>query len=101
MGSRTGQGLRRDEGETGSVLAEGFGDPALGQFVLADHALGVDPLGYIRRTIKPSIGSTQVRKVRGGGSTTLRHYADPVPDVDRRAAAYLAQLTAGPATQSG
>jgi integrase len=30
----------------------------------------------------------------GGGATTLRHYADPVPEVDRRAAAYLAQLTA-------
>jgi len=30
-------------GETGSVLAERFGDPALGQFVLADDALGVDP----------------------------------------------------------
>ncbi len=33
----------------------------------------------------------------GGGATTLRHYADPVPEVDRRAAAYLAQLTAGSA----
>jgi len=31
----------------------------------------------------------------GGGATTLRHYADPVPEVDRRAAAYLARLTAG------
>ena len=30
-----------------------------------------------------------------GGATTLRHYADPVSEVDRRAAAYLAQLTAG------
>jgi integrase len=28
-----------------------------------------------------------------GGSTTLRHYADPVSEVDRRAAAYLSQLT--------
>ena len=37
----------------------------------------------------------------GGGATTLRHYADPVPEVDRRAAANLAQLTAGSATQSG
>ena len=36
----------------------------------------------------------------GGGATTLRHYADPVPEVDRRAAAYLAQLTAGSAPQS-
>ena len=34
----------------------------------------------------------------GGGATTLRHYADPVPEVDRRAAAYLAQLTARGAT---
>jgi hypothetical protein len=31
----------------------------------------------------------------GGGPTTLRHYADPVPEVDRRAAAYLAELTKG------
>jgi hypothetical protein len=30
----------------------------------------------------------------GGGATTLWHYADPVPEVDRRATAYLAQLTA-------
>jgi integrase len=29
-----------------------------------------------------------------GGATTLRYYADPVSEVDRRAAAYLAQLTA-------
>jgi integrase len=36
-----------------------------------------------------------------GGATTLRHYADPVSEVDRRAAAYLAQLTAGSAAQSG
>jgi hypothetical protein len=27
-----------------------------------------------------------------GGATTLRHYADPVPEVDRRAAAYLSRL---------
>ena len=37
----------------------------------------------------------------GGGATTLRHYADPVPEVDRRAAAYLAQLTAGSPSQNG
>jgi integrase len=36
----------------------------------------------------------------GGGATTLRHYADPVPEVDRRAAAYLAKLTARSATTS-
>jgi integrase len=32
-----------------------------------------------------------------GGATTLRHYADPVSEVDRRAAVYLAHLTAGSA----
>jgi integrase len=32
----------------------------------------------------------------GGGATTLRHYADPVSEVDRRAAAYLSQLTGPP-----
>ena len=32
----------------------------------------------------------------GGGATTLRHYADPVPEVDRRAATYLAKLTGRP-----
>jgi integrase len=31
----------------------------------------------------------------GGGATTLKHYADPVSEVDRRAAAYLAELTKG------
>jgi integrase/DNA-binding transcriptional regulator YhcF (GntR family) len=38
----------------------------------------------------------------GGGATTLKHYADPVAEVDRRAAAYLSQLTSGAAvlTQS-
>ena len=35
-----------------------------------------------------------------GGATTLRHYADPVSEVDRRAAAYLAQLTAGSASDA-
>jgi integrase len=37
----------------------------------------------------------------GGGATTLRHYADPVPEVDRRAAAYLAKLTVRSAAESG
>jgi integrase len=36
----------------------------------------------------------------GGGATTLRHYAEPVPEVDRRAAAYLAKLTAPSAAKS-
>jgi integrase len=29
----------------------------------------------------------------GGGATTLKHYADPVSEVDRRAAAYMTKLT--------
>jgi integrase len=33
-----------------------------------------------------------------GGATTLRYYADPVSEVDRRAADYLANLTAQTAT---
>jgi hypothetical protein len=32
---------------------------------------------------------------RGGGATTLRHYADPVPEADRIGAAYRAQPVAG------
>jgi integrase len=31
----------------------------------------------------------------GGGATTLKHYAGPVSEVDRRATAYLAELTGG------
>jgi hypothetical protein len=38
--------------------------------------------------------NTAARLGHSGGATTLWHYADPVPEVDRRAAAYLAQLTA-------
>jgi integrase len=37
----------------------------------------------------------------GGGATTLRHYADPVSEVDRRASAYMAQLTAGGGSGQG
>jgi integrase len=37
----------------------------------------------------------------GGGATTLRHYADPVSEVDRRASAYMAQLTAGGGSSQG
>lgn len=41
------------------------------------------------------IRNTAARLGHGsGGATTLRHYADPVSEVDRRAAAYLAKLTA-------
>jgi integrase len=44
------------------------------------------------------LGNTAARLCHsGGGATTLKHYADPVSEVDRRAAAYLAQLT----TQAG
>ena len=37
----------------------------------------------------------------GGGATTLRHYADPVSEVDRRAASYLSRLTADAAAPAG
>ena len=47
------------------------------------------------------LGNTAARLGHsGGGATTLKHYADPVSEVDRRAAAYLAQLTTRPAAQS-
>jgi integrase len=40
------------------------------------------------------LGNTAARLGHsGGGATTLKHYADPVSEVDRRAAAYLATLT--------
>jgi integrase len=40
------------------------------------------------------LGNTAARLGHGsGGAVTLKHYADPVSEVDRRAAAYLAQLT--------
>jgi integrase len=40
------------------------------------------------------LGNTAARLGHsGGGATTLKPYADPVSEVDRRAAAYLAQLT--------
>jgi integrase len=40
------------------------------------------------------LGNTAARLGHsGGGATTLKHFADPVSEVDRRAAAYLAQLT--------
>jgi integrase len=44
--------------------------------------------------------NTAARLGHSGGATTLRHYADPVPEVDRRAAVYLAQLTVRPAPSS-
>jgi integrase len=45
--------------------------------------------------------NTAARLGHSGGATTLRHYADPVPEVDRRAAAYLAKLTAGSEIERG
>jgi hypothetical protein len=41
-----------------------------------------------------------LRAAAGRGATTLRRYADPVSEVDRPAAAYLAQLTAGSQTDA-
>ena len=48
------------------------------------------------------LGNTAARLGHsGGGATTLKHYADPISEVDRRAAAYLAQLTTSSAARSG
>jgi integrase len=44
------------------------------------------------------LGNTAARLGHsGGGATTLRHYADPVPEADRRAATYLSRLTSNAA----
>ena len=46
------------------------------------------------------LGNTAARLGHsGGGATTLKHYADPVSEVDRRAAIRLAQLTSETAGQ--
>jgi integrase len=46
------------------------------------------------------LGNTAARLGHsGGGATTLKHYADPVSEVDRRAAVRPAQLTSGSAGQ--
>jgi integrase len=46
------------------------------------------------------LGNTAARLGHsGGGATTLKHYADPISEVDRRAAAYLAQLTIPPISE--
>jgi hypothetical protein len=42
----------------------------------------------------------RVLAMGSGGATALRHYADPVSEVDRRAAAGLPQVTAGSAITS-
>jgi integrase len=47
--------------------------------------------GFDRRNTAARLGHS------GGGATTLRHYADPVPEADRRAATYLSRLTSNPA----
>jgi integrase len=48
------------------------------------------------------LGNTAARLGHsGGGATTLKHYADPVSEVDRRAAVRLAQLTSGSLGQRG
>ena len=47
--------------------------------------------GFDRRNTAARLGHS------GGGATTLRHYADPVPEADRRAATYLSRLTSNAA----
>jgi integrase len=48
--------------------------------------------GFDRRNTAARLGHS------GGGATTLKYYADPVPEADRRAAAYLSRLTSGAAS---
>jgi hypothetical protein len=57
------------------------------------------PVWRVRR--RAAVGMDRPLGHSGGGATTLRHYADPVPEVDRRAAAYLAKLTARSESQTG
>lgn len=45
--------------------------------------------GFDRRNTAARLGHS------GGGATTLKYYADPVPEADRQAAAYLSRLTSG------
>jgi integrase len=47
--------------------------------------------GFDRRNTAARLGRS------GGGATTLRRYADPVPEADRRAAIYLSRLTSNAA----
>lgn len=46
--------------------------------------------GFDRRNTAARLGHS------GVGATTLRHYADPVPEAGRRAATYLSRLTSTP-----
>ena len=55
---------------------------------------------YTASQLLAAVGNTAARLGHsGGGATTLKHYADPVSEVDRRAAAYLAQLTIPPGSE--
>jgi integrase len=58
-----------------------------GRHYTATQLLGA---GFDRRNTAAGLGHS------GGGATTLRYYADPVPEADRRAATYLAHFTANP-----
>ena len=66
------------ESGPGAAGAGGFDD----HLAATGHGQGVDC-----RTPQRGLGTAE------GGTTTLRHYADPVSEIDRRAAAYLAELT--------
>jgi hypothetical protein len=68
----------------------------------AFETLAADGLILTRRGQSPIVAGTAAPCCHsGGGATTLRHFADPVPEVDRRAAAYLAKLTARSVAPSG
>jgi hypothetical protein len=59
----------------------------------------IDSTGLVRCRVRARVGGTSRRRMVSVSVTTLRHYADPVSEVDRRAAVYLAQLTAGTMAQ--
>jgi hypothetical protein len=77
----------------GAIDPENVQTPALDGIDDAIAWAYLTPGARLAISIAPQEGSD--------GATTLRHYADPVSEVDWRAAAYLAQLTARSSTDSG
>ena len=74
-------------------------EPPEDAYVFSNDPMGASPWNPDWATHKASDLATAAGvklNIKG-----LRHYAGLVPEVDRRAAAYLAQLTAGSAAQSG
>jgi hypothetical protein len=67
-----------------------------------DRWLAIDPVNCALIVSYPAEITSELAAVGAGlGDDAYLFSNDPVPEVDRRAAAYLARLTAGSATQSG